>query len=365
MAATSGRVYNFSAGPAVQPEWVLRKASEEMLNWNGSGMSVMEMTHRGPHWEAIMKRAEVDLRNLLSIPANYKVLFLEGGATHQFSAIPMNLLGGAKKEADYIVTGTWSKKAIAEAKKYGTANVICEPPKCNTIPDPTTWRPFSPNAAYVYYCDNETIEGVEFPFIPETHGIPLVCDMSSNFLSRRFDVSKFGLVYACAQKNFGPAGLTIVLIREDLLAIPPVPACPTIFSFKLQADNNSMYNTPACYCIYIAGLCFQWLLSLGGLEGMERINAQKAARLYDFIDNSGYYKNPVTKEFRSRMNVPFISKNPADEKAFLTEAAAEGLVTLAGHRSVGGFRASIYNAFPEAGIEKLIEFMKAFMIRHP
>jgi len=365
MAATSGRVYNFSAGPAVQPEWVLKTAAEQMLNYKGCGMSVMEMTHRGPHWEPIMKKVEADLRALLKIPANYKVLFLEGGATHQFSAIPMNLLGGAKKEADYIVTGTWSKKAVGEAKKFGTVNVICEPSKYNHVPEPSTWKPFSPNAAYVYYCDNETIEGVEFPYIPETNGIPLVCDMSSNFLSRRFDITKFGLVYACAQKNFGPAGLTIVVVREDLLAIPPVPTCPTIFSFKVQADNGSMYNTPACYCIYIAGLCFEWLMNLGGLEVMEKMNADKALKLYEFIDNSGYYQNPVVKQFRSRMNVPFTSKNAADEKAFLAEATKAGLHTLAGHRSVGGFRASIYNAMPAAGIDALIEFMKVFMAAHP
>eukprot|EP01105_Mastigella_eilhardi_P007117 TRINITY_DN18569_c0_g1_i1.p2 TRINITY_DN18569_c0_g1~~TRINITY_DN18569_c0_g1_i1.p2 ORF type:complete len:366 (-),score=138.11 TRINITY_DN18569_c0_g1_i1:30-1127(-) len=364
--ATSGRVYNFSAGPAVQPEWVLKTAAEDMLNYHGCGMSVMEMTHRGPFWEPIMKQTEDDLRKLLDIPANYKVLFLEGGATHQFAAIPMNLLGGEKKEADYVVTGNWSTKAMQEAQKYGKVNVVSMQKPFKQVPDPKTWKPFSPNAAYVYYCDNETIEGVEFPFIPETNGIPLVCDMSSNFLSRRFDVSKFGLVYACAQKNFGPAGLTIVIIREDLLQIPPMPCCPTIFSFKTQADSGSMYNTPACYCIYIAGLCFKWLLNLGGLKAIEEINERKAKKLYDYIDASGYYTNPVQKANRSHMNLPFLSKHgAADEKTFVAEATKQGLTTLAGHRSVGGFRASIYNAFPEEGVDKLIEFMKKYAEAHP
>jgi len=363
--ATEGRVYNFSPGPAVLPEPALRQAAAEMLNFHGSGMSIMEVSHRTPVWEEIMKKAEANLRALLSIPANYKVLFHEGGATHQFSAVPLNLMG-EKAEADYLCTGTWSKKAAAEAGRYGKVNVICDPGKvCNHVPDLKDWKPFSPTAAYVYYCDNETIEGVEFPEPPSVPaGIPLVCDMSSNLLSKRIDISKFGLIFACAQKNFGPAGLTVVIVREDLVNLKPHPHCPTIFMNKIQADNGSMYNTPACWNIYVANLVFEWILSLGGLAAMEERNKRKAAKLYDYIDASGYYSNPVKKEHRSHMNVPFLGPKDIDEKDFLAQAKKAGLVTLAGHRSVGGFRASIYNAMPEEGIDALIAFMKDYAEKH-
>jgi phosphoserine aminotransferase len=336
-----------------------------MLDYHGSGMSVMEMSHRGPDFEALIKQAEVDLRSLLAIPGNYKVLFLEGGATHQFSSVPMNLMG-EKREADYIVTGTWSKKAAQEAARYGKVNVLCDLGKYNRVPPQADWKPFSQTASYVYYCDNETIEGVEFSKIPEVPaGTVLVCDMSSNFLSRQFDITKYGMVYACAQKNFGPAGLTVVVIREDLLAIPPHPSTPLIFQNKLQAENGSMYNTPSCYNVYIAGLVFKWILGLGGLAGMEEINARKCAMLYDVIDASGYWRSPVAKDSRSRMNVTFLGKHDALEKDFLAAAKKAGLWFLAGHRSVGGFRASIYNAMPEAGIVKLIAFLKEFAAAHP
>jgi phosphoserine aminotransferase len=350
----------------VLPEPVLQQAAAEMLNYHGTGMSVMELSHRTPVWEEVMRKAEANLRQLLSIPANYKVLFHEGGATHQFSGVPLNLLGD-KKEADYLTTGTWSKKAAVEAGKYCKVNIITDPGKvCNRVPETSEWKPFSPDAAYVYYCDNETIEGVEFPEPPKLPypNVPLVCDMSSNLLSRRFDVSKFGLVYACAQKNFGPAGLTVVIVREDLLAIKPHPACPTIFSNKTQADNGSMYNTPACWNIYIANLVFEWIIGRGGLAAMEEYNAKKAAMLYSYIDESGFYTNPVKLVNRSRMNVPFLAQKDTDEKDFLAEAKKRGLVTLAGHRSVGGFRASIYNAMPIEGIQALIAFMKEYAEKH-
>eukprot|EP00727_Mastigamoeba_balamuthi_P009291 m51a1_g4985 putative phosphoserine aminotransferase (366) ;mRNA; r:78852-80448 len=358
------KVYNFGAGPSVLPEPVLRQAAAEMLDYHGTGMSIMEQSHRGEFFEPLIKKAEADLRKLLNIPANYKVLFLEGGATHQFSSIPLNLMG-EKKEADYIVTGTWSKKAAAEAARYGKVNVITDLKKYDHIPARAQWKPFSPNAAYVYLTDNETVEGVEFDGVPETAGVPVVADMSSNFLSKRIDVAKYGLVYACAQKNFGPAGLTVVVIREDLLEIPPHPMCPLIFQNKLQAENGSMYNTPSTYNIYIAGLVFQWILDLGGMEAMEAINHRKAAKLYKYIDESGYYRNPVAVANRSHMNVPFLGKDPKLEKEFLGEAKKAGMMFLAGHRSVGGFRASIYNAMPEAGVDRLIAFMKDFAAAHP
>lgn len=357
------RVFNFSAGPAMLPEVVLKKAAEEMLNYNNTGMGVMEMSHRSAPYEAIIKKAEADLRKIYSIPENYKVLFHEGGATHQFSGIPLNLMG-EKKTADYLVTGTWSKKAAAEAKRYGTVNMVCEPVK-GRVADKASWKPFNPEAAYVYYCDNETIEGVEFHEIPEVpEGVPLVADMSSDFLSKKLDISKFGVIFACAQKNYGPAGLTVMIIREDLIARTPLPGCPTIMMNKTQADNGSMYNTPASYNIYISGLVFQWILDMGGIEAIEAQNAKKAKLLYDYIDASGYYTNPVAPEFRSRMNVPFLGPKGFDDKDFLAEAKKHKLVSLAGHRSVGGFRASIYDAMPIAGIEALIAFMKEYAAAH-
>jgi len=359
----SGRVYNFSAGPAVLPEPVLRKAAEEMLNYHGCGMGVMEMSHRSSTYEEIIKKAEADLRKILSIPENYKVLFHEGGATHQFSAIPMNLLGD-KKKADYIVTGTWSKKAAKEAERYWTVNYITNPTK-GRVAEKSEWKPFSPDAAYVYYCDNETIEGIEFPEPPEVPaGVPLVADMSSNFLSKKLDISKYGVIYACGQKNYCPAGLTIMIIREDLLEIPPQPFCPTIMMNKTQADHGSMYNTPASYNIYIAGLVFEWILEQGGIEAVEAVNRKKAAILYDYIAESKYYTNPVIPENRSKMNVPFLGPEGLDTKDFLAEAKKVGLVTLAGRRSVGGIRASIYNAMPVEGVEKLVQFMKDYAAAH-
>lgn len=357
------RVWNFSAGPSGQPEWVLKKAADEMLSWHGCGMGVMEMSHRGKEFDSIIVKAEADCRKLLNIPDNYKVIFHEGGAHHMFSAIPFNLLGGEKKEADYIVTGTWSNKACNEAKKYGTINIAAKPEKFNQVPKEYK---FNPNAAYVYYCDNETIEGVEYKEPPETHGVPLVADMSSNLFSKKLDVSKFGIIYACAQKNFGAAGMTLMIIRDDLLKIPPHPLCPTIMRFDKQAENRSMLNTPSTYCIYIAGLIFEWLLDVvGGMDKMEEINRKKAQKLYEYIDSSDYYTNPVEKANRSCMNVPFIGKHKDLEKQWLAEAAKEGLVQLAGHRSVGGFRASIYNAMTEEGVDKLIAFMKKFAEAHP
>ena len=358
-----GRVFNFSAGPAMLPESVLKKAAAEMLNYNGSGMGVMEMSHRSATYDAIIKKAEADLRKIYSIPENYKVLFHEGGATHQFSGIPLNLMG-EKRTADYIVTGTWSKKAAAEAKRYGTVNMICEPAK-GRVPEKSTWKPFNPEAAYIYYCDNETIEGVEFHEVPEVPAdIPLVADMSSDFLSKKLDISKFGVIYACAQKNYGPAGLTVMIIREDLLTRKPLDGCPTIMMNKTQADAGSMYNTPATYNIYIAGLVFEWILEMGGIEAVQALNAKKAALLYSYIDESKYYRNPVIPENRSRMNVTFLGPEGFDDKDFLAEAKKKSLVQLAGHRSVGGFRASIYDAMPIAGVEALIAFMKEYAAAH-
>jgi len=285
-----------------------------------------------------------------------------------FSAIPFNLLGGEKKEADYIVTGTWSGKAAGEAKKYGTINTVVNlgSGKYTSVPPQSEWKQLNPNAAYVYLCDNETVEGVEFEHLPETHGVPIIADMSSNLLSKKIDVTKYGCIYACAQKNFGAAGLTIMIIRDDLLKIPPHPLCPGIMRFADLVKERSMINTPATYCIYIAGLVFEWILhEIGGIEKMEAINRLKAKKLYDYIDASGYYKNPVALHNRSIMNVPFVGKHADLEKKWLEEAEKEGLVTLAGHRSVGGFRASIYNAMPVEGVEKLIAFMKKFAEAHP
>jgi len=357
------RVFNFSAGPAMLPESVLKKAAAEMLNYHGSGMGVMEMSHRSATYDAIIKKAEADLRKIYSIPENYKVLFHEGGATHQFSGIPLNLMG-EKKTADYIVTGTWSKKAATEAKRYGTVNMICEPAK-GRVPEKSAWKPFNPEAAYIYYCDNETIEGVEFHDVPEVPAdIPLVADMSSDFLSKKLDISKFGVIYACAQKNYGPAGLTVMIIREDLIQRKPLDGCPTIMMNKTQADSGSMYNTPATYNIYIAGLVFEWILEMGGIEAIQALNAKKAALLYDYIDSSAYYVNPVIPENRSRMNVTFLGPKGFDDKDFLNEAKKKKLVQLAGHRSVGGFRASIYDAMPIAGVEALIAFMKEYAAGH-
>jgi len=353
------RVFNFSAGPAMLPEEVLQQAASEMTDWRGSGMSVMEMSHRGKEFVAIAEKAEADLREIMKIPGNYKVLFLQGGATSQFAMVPMNLLRG-KKTADYINTGQWSKKAIAEAKRYCNVNVVAtsEADNFTTIPPQSAWK-LDPDAAYVHYTPNETIGGVEFHYIPEVGNVPLVADMSSTILSRPVDVSKFGLIYAGAQKNIGPAGLTIVIIREDLIG-EPNPGTPLMLSYKTHADNGSMYNTPPTYAWYIAGLVFELIKRKGGLEAMAETNKRKADKLYAAIDKSGFYKNPVDKKCRSWMNVPFILKDPELDKKFIEETKKAGFVALKGHRSVGGMRASIYNAMPEKGVDALIAFMQEF-----
>ena len=355
------RIFNFSAGPAVLPEEVLKQAKEELLDWHGSGMSVMEMSHRGKEFIAIAEKAEADLRELMNIPANYKVLFLQGGASAQFAMVPMNLLRG-KKSADYINTGEWSKKAIKEAKKFGGVNVAAtsEATNFSTVPPQKDWK-LDPDAAYLHYTPNETIGGVEFNFVPQTGNVPLVADMSSTILSRPVDVTKYGLIYAGAQKNIGPAGLTIVIVREDLIG-GATANTPSMFDYKIHAENASMYNTPSTYAWYIAGLVFDWLKKKGGLKGMAEINQRKAEKLYAFIDASGgFYKNPVEKHSRSWMNVPFTLKDAALDEPFLKGTKAAGLVQLKGHRSVGGMRASIYNAMPEAGVDALIAYMRDFM----
>lgn len=356
-------IYNFSAGPAVLPKEVLKQAQAEMLDWRGSGMSVMEMSHRGKEFMSIAAEAEADLRELMGIPANYKVLFLQGGASAQFSMIPMNLLRG-KKSMDYLNTGEWSKKAISEAQKYGQVNVVASSADKNFSYAPTQdqWK-LDPDAAYVHYTSNETIGGVEIFWIPETGDVPLVVDMSSHILSRPMDVSKFGLIYAGAQKNIGPAGLTIVVVREDLIG-ETLPGTPTMLDYKIHADNDSMYNTPPTYGMYIAGLVFKWLKAKGGLAEMEKINIRKAAMLYDYFDNTDFYACPTAKENRSRMNIPFTLKNSALDDEFLKQAQSRGLLQLKGHRSVGGMRASIYNAMPEEGVATLVAFLKEFEKNH-
>ena len=353
------RVYNFSAGPAMLPEPVLKQAQEEMLDWHKSGMCVAEMSHRGKEYMAIAAEAEADLRALLAVPSNYKVLFLQGGASLQFAMVPMNLLRGMES-ADYVNTGSWSKKAISEARHFGKANVVAttEADKFNRAPAQAELK-LSADAAYVHYTPNETIEGVEFPYVPEVGDKPLVADMSSTLLSRPIDVSRFGVIYAGAQKNIGPAGLTIVIVRDDLIG-QPIAGTPTMLDYKIHADNDSMYNTPPTYAWYLAGLVFKWLKGLGGLDGMAAVNQRKAGLLYDAIDASGFYKNPVQPESRSWMNVPFTLPSPELDDLFLKEAKSQGLVTLKGHRSVGGMRASIYNAMPEEGVQALVAFMKEF-----
>ncbi len=357
------RVYNFSAGPAVLPEEVLKKAQEEMLDYRGCGMSVMEMSHRGKEFLGIAQQAEADLRELMAIPDNYKVLFLQGGASSQFTAIPMNLLRG-NQSADYICTGSWSKKAIGEAKRYCEVNVAAstEESGFTTTPEQRSLN-LSADAAYVHYTPNETIQGVEFPYMPDTGDVPLVADMSSTILSRPVDVSRFGMIYAGAQKNIGPAGLTVVIIREELLG-EVVPSTPTMFNYATMADADSMYNTPPTYAWYLAGLVFQWLKEKGGLQGIAEINGRKAAKLYAAIDGSGFYDNPVEVKSRSWMNVPFTLADSELDATFLAEAKEAGLVTLKGHRSVGGMRASIYNAMPEEGVDALIAFMADFEKRN-
>ncbi len=349
-------IYNFSAGPAVLPHEVMLQAQKELLDWHGSGMSVMEMSHRGKEFMGIAAAAEQDLRDLLAIPANYKVLFLQGGAHLQFAMIPLNLLRG-KASADYVNTGEWSKKAISEAKKFCHVNVVAN--NTTGIPAFNTWQ-CDPKAAYLHYTSNETIGGVEFNWVPDTGDVPLVADMSSHILSRPLDVSRYGLIYAGSQKNIGPAGLTIVIVRDDLVGVA-YPGIPAMLDYKTHADNDSMYNTPPTFAIYMAGLVFQWLKRNGGIAAMEKTNIAKAKLLYDAIDASkGFYHCPVAKTDRSRMNVPFTLKDAALDGDFLKQADARGLLQLKGHRSVGGMRASIYNAMPLAGVQALVAFMNEF-----
>jgi phosphoserine aminotransferase len=357
------RVLNFSAGPAVLPEPVLQQAAAEMLDWHGSGMSVMEMSHRGKEFIEIHAQAEADLRELMGIPKNYKVLFLQGGASAQFAVVPMNLLRG-KTKADYVNTGQWSKKAISDAKKYCKVNVAAssEAENFTRAPKQSEWK-LDPDAAYVHITTNETIGGVEFHWVPDTGDVPLVADMSSHILSRPMDVSRYGLIYAGAQKNIGPAGVTIVIVRDDLLG-QALPITPTVFDYKVQAENDSMSNTPATYGIYVAGLVFQWLKKQGGLTKMEQINRAKAALLYDYLDQTEFYLSPVAKDDRSLMNIPFTLRNADLDKAFIQETEAAGLTQLKGHRSVGGMRASIYNAMPIEGVQTLVKFMKEFERKH-
>ena len=353
------RVFNFSAGPAMLPEAVLKTAAAEMTDWHGTGASIMEMSHRGKEFVSVAADAEQDLRDLMQIPDNYKVLFVQGGATAQFSAIPMNLLRG-KTSADYINTGAWSKKAIAEAKRFCDVNVAAtgEADNFMSVPPQSEWK-LNPDAAYVHYTPNETISGVEFDFIPDTGDVPLVADMSSTILSRPIDVSKFGLIYAGAQKNIGPAGIAVVIVRDDLIGELDARS-PGIFDYAKLADNDSMLNTPPTYSWYLAGLVFKWIKEQGGVEAMAKHNSTKAAKLYDYVDDSDFYANPVAVGSRSWMNVPFTLANDELDKAFLEGAAAKGLTTLKGHRSVGGMRASIYNAMPAEGVDALIAYMKEF-----
>ena len=357
------RCFNFSAGPAALPEEVLEQARDEILDWHGSGMSVMEMSHRGKEFMSIAGEAEADLRGLLAIPGNYKVLFLQGGASAQFSMVPINLLRG-RSTADYVNTGAWSKKAIAEAKRFCDVNVVVSSEDSNfsIAPPQSEWN-VSNNAAYLHYTPNETIGGVEFHWVPKLGDVPLVADMSSTILSRPIDVSKYGVIYAGAQKNIGPAGLTLVIVRDDLIG-HAMDGMPITFDYKTPADNDSMYNTPPTYSWYLAGLVFKWLKQKGGLSSMAEINKRKADKLYAAIDGSDFYANPVSPESRSWMNVPFTLADAALDSTFLTEAAEAGLKTLKGHRSVGGMRASIYNAMPEAGVDALVSFMADFEKRN-
>jgi phosphoserine aminotransferase len=341
------------------PEEVLQQARDEMLDWHGSGMSIMEMSHRGKEFMSVAQKAEADLRELMAVPDNYKVLFLQGGASGQFAMVPINLLRDNKR-ADYVNTGAWSKKAIAEARRYCDVNIAAssEDSKFSTIPAFDSWQ-LNPDAAYVHYTPNETIGGVEFDWVPDTGDVPLVADMSSTILSRPIDVSRFGVIYAGAQKNIGPAGLTVVIIRDDLIGQARADM-PAMFDYQIHVDNDSMYNTPPTYSWYLAGLVFQWVKDKGGLQAMADLNKRKSGKLYAAIDNSDFYSNPVDVNCRSWMNVPFILANAKLDSSFIKEAAAVGLTTLKGHRSVGGMRASIYNAMPEAGVDALVDFMQDF-----
>ena len=353
------RAYNFCAGPATLPESVLQQARDEMLDWRGTGMSVMEMSHRSDEFVEIAETAEKDLRELAGISDDYAVLFMQGGASSQFSTIPLNLLGD-KTSADYVNTGIWSEKAIAEASRYGAVNVVASSAaqSFTTVPGQDTWNT-DPGAAYLHYTPNETIGGLEFDFVPDSGSVPLVADMSSTMLSRPVDVSKFGLIYAGAQKNIGPSGLVVVIIRKDLLG-KARKETPTMMNYQVIADNDSMYNTPATYSWYLSGLVFKWLKEQGGVQAMGELNRRKASKLYGFFDASDFYANPIEPRFRSWMNVPFTLADDALNGEFLKGADARGLLNLKGHRSVGGMRASIYNAMPEAGVDALIDYMTKF-----
>jgi phosphoserine aminotransferase len=362
------RIWNFSAGPAVLPLEVLEQVRDEMLDWHGTGMGVMEMSHRGKAYTSIIEAAEADLRDLMQVPANYKILFMQGGAIAENAIIPLNLLGN-KTSADYVVTGSWSEKSFKEAKKYCTAHLAASSgPEYVSVPTPETWE-LSDDPAYLFVCTNETIGGVEYGFTPDMAAlgkpdVPLVADMSSHILSRPMDVSKYDLIFGGAQKNIGPAGLTIVIVRDDLLD-RALPVCPSAFHYKTVAENNSMYNTPPTFSIYVAGLVFQWLKRQGGLAAIEQVNARKARLLYDTIDGSnGFYCNPIEKVSRSRMNVPFVHQDSALDAVFLKEAESTGLHALKGHKSVGGLRASIYNAMPLEGVQALVDFMQEFARTH-
>ena len=356
------KIFNFSAGPAVLPKPVLEHAQAEMLDWHGSGMSVMEMSHRGKEFTSILEKTEADFRSLLNIPENYKVLFLQGGAIAENAMIPLNLLN--EKSADYIVTGAWSKRSVDDAKPFGDIRVAAstEASGFHHVPAFSEWQ-LNPDAAYVHYCTNETINGIEFVDVPDTHGVPIVADMSSHILSRPIDVSKYGVIYAGAQKNIGPAGLCIVVVRDDLLE-QASPLTPAVFNWKVQANNQSMINTPPTYSIYIAGLVFEWLKSEGGVEAIEQKNITKAKLLYDYLDASDFYFNDIHVLNRSRMNVPFKLRDESLNDAFLKGAAENGLLQLKGHRIVGGMRASIYNAMPIAGVQALVQFMQTFAQQH-
>ena len=361
---TMERIFNFSAGPSMLPVPVLEEAAADLLNYKGCGQSVMEMSHRSPVYEEIIKDAEAALRKLMNIPDNYKVLFLQGGASTQFAAVPLNLLSKSGK-ADYIVSGQFSKKAYDEATKYGDISIAASSASANFsyIPEFTA-KDIRPDADYVHICYNNTIYGTKFPEIPDTGSIPLVADMSSCIISEPVDVSRFGLIYAGAQKNMAPAGLTIVIVREDLLG-KARPETPTMLNYTIMAENDSMYNTPPCYCIYIAKLVYEWILSMGGLEEMKRRNERKASLLYDYLDSQSYYTAPVVASSRSMMNVTFVTGDKELDKKFAAEAAKAGLANLKGHRSVGGMRASIYNAMPYEGVETLVAFMKKFAEENP
>ena len=357
------RVFNFSPGPAMLPEPVLRRAQAELLDWRGSGMSVMEVSHRGTDFIDFAAQSERNLRELLGVPANYKVLFLQGGATLQFAAVPLNI-APVGAVVDYVVTGNWGEKALQEAQRYVSVNVAAnsKDSKFTTVPDPRSWR-VSKEAAYLHYTPNETVFGVEFHDIPQVSDAPLVADMSSTLLSRPIDVSRFGIIYAGAQKNIGPAGLALVIVREDLLGRARRET-PGVIDYKTMAENDSMWNTPSTLSWYFAGLVFEWIKEQGGLAAMGKINERKAAKLYAAIDGSGFYKNPVDKAYRSWMNIPFTLPDAALDKPFLAEAKAAQLTNLKGHRVVGGMRASLYNAMPEAGVDALIAFMADFAKRH-